>query len=75
VGQPIPDQFEAFSFNPIEVLPTLLFMSDQTCGLKHAKVPSCGLPSVFKDGGDFTCRHRTTIEINRKQHSAPRSVR
>ncbi|HJZ64311.1 MAG TPA: hypothetical protein VKD70_08340 [Candidatus Acidoferrum sp.] len=38
-------------------------------------MPRSRLPSVLKDGRNFSGRHGTTVEMNRKQHTASGSMR
>jgi hypothetical protein len=75
MSKPVANQFKSFALDSINARAAPLFMCQQARSFKNSKMPRSRLPSVLKDSRNFAGRHGTTIEINRKQHSASGSVR
>lgn len=75
VSKPVANQFKSFALDSIYARAAPLFMCQQARSFKNSKMPRSRLPGMFEDSRNFTGRHGTTIEINRKQHSASGSVR
>jgi len=75
MSKPVANQFKSFALDSIDARAAPLFMCQQARSFKNSKMPRSRLPSVLKDSRNFSGRHGTTIEINRKQHPASGSVR
>jgi hypothetical protein len=75
VSKPVSNQLKSFVLDSVYARAAPLFMRQQSRPFQNSQMPRSGLPGMLEDCGDFPGRHRATVEINRKQHSASGSVR